>query len=220
MSPQHPNRPKARTALATATLAALLAGLITPVAAASAAPAAEPASITDFTEKVNPFVSTEDDFGQDLPGAQAPNSIIKINPMTTPGRAHSGYDYAETKIAGFTHTNLDGVGGSGGGGDLLVVPTYTQYTSRPSTDSYAKAYSHDAEEATPGYYSVDLTTSNGPIVAEATTDVRTGKDRFTFPKAGPASLVVDLRNNFTSRNGATLDVTVDPRHPSSVQIVW
>ena len=207
MSSLHPTRQRALAALAAATMAALFAGAMTPIAAASAAPAGEPAAITDFTEQVNPFVSTEDDFGQDLPGAQAPNSIIKINPMTTPGRAHSGYDYAETKIAGFTHTNLDGVGGSGGGGDLLVVPTYTQYTARPTTDSYAKAYSHDAEEATPGYYGVDLATSNGAIKAEATTDVRTGKDRFTFPKAGAASLVVDLRNNFTSRNGATLDVS-------------
>src|SRR5690606_11867422 len=118
------------------------------------------------------------------PGAQAPNSLIKINPMTTPDRAHSGYDYAEDQIAGFTHTNLDGVGGSGGAGDLLVVPTYNDYSERPDRDSYAKDYSHDAEEASPGYYSVDLETSQGTIKAEATADTRTGQDRFTFSEAG------------------------------------
>jgi predicted alpha-1,2-mannosidase len=165
------------------------------------------AAAADFTGLVNNFVSTEDDFGQDLPGAEAPSSIVKINPMTTPNRSHSGYDYAEDQIAGFTHTNLDGVGGSGGGGDLLVVPTYTSYTSVPTTASYAKDYSHDAEDAEPGYYGVELATDRGPILAEATTDIRTGQDRFTFPKAGTASLVVDLRNNFTRRTGASIDVT-------------
>src|SRR5690606_17319403 len=100
------------------------------------------------------------------------------------------------------------VGGSGGGGDLLVVPTYETYSSRPTTESYAKTFSHDAEEASPGYYSVDLQTGDGAIRAEATTDVRTGQDRFTFPSAGSASLVVDLRNNFTSRKGASLDVAM------------
>lgn len=174
--------------------------VVTPAAAEPAA-AAEP----DYTEFVNPFVSTEDDFGQDLVGAEAPNSIVKINPMTTPDRSHAGYDYAEDQIAGFTHTNLNGVGGSGAAGDLLVVPTYREYTERPGTNSYAKDYSHDAEEAEPGYYSVDLADEGGSIRAEATTDVRTGEDRFTFSSAGTASLVVDLRNNFTNRKGATLD---------------
>jgi predicted alpha-1,2-mannosidase len=172
--------------------------------------AAEPEPLTNVTSLVDPFVSTEDDFGQDLPGAQAPNSIIKINPMTTPNRAHSGYDYAEDQIAGFTHTNLDGVGGSGGGGDLLVVPTYTTYTQRPDRATYAKDYSHTAEEASPGYYRVDLQTARGPIVAEATADTRTGQDRFTFPQAGTASLVFDVANNFTSRRGAGLDVSTLP----------
>jgi predicted alpha-1,2-mannosidase len=210
-------------------LAALLgAGLVPSGAWAAESAAAEPTAAeptsagataaADFTDLVNTFVSTEDDFGQDLPGAEAPNSVVKINPMTTTARSHSGYDYAEDQIAGFTHTNLDGVGGSGGGGDLLVVPTYVTYTNRPSTGSYAKTYSHATEEAEPGYYGVSLATTTGadgsvtdaagvaPIRAEATTDVRTGQDRFTFPRAGRASLVVDLRNNFTNRRGATLDV--------------
>ncbi|RUR01736.1 glycoside hydrolase domain-containing protein [Labedella endophytica] len=198
-----PTSSLSRRLLAGGLLAAILGSGFAPTAATAAPP---PAAI-DYAELVNTFVSTEDDFGQDLPGAEAPSSIVKINPMTTPGRSHSGYDYAEDQIAGFTHTNLNGVGGSGGGGDLLVVPTYTSYSSVPTTSSYAKDYSHDAEDAEPGYYGVELETARGPILAEATTDVRTGQDRFTFPEAGTASLVVDLRNNFTRRNAASIDVT-------------
>ncbi len=199
--------------LAVGTTVALLgAGL--PMSATAAEPAviapAAASTTIDYSAFVNSFVSTEDDFGQDLVGAEAPNSLVKINPMTVSGRSHSGYDYAEDQIAGFTHTNLNGVGGSGAGGDLLVVPTYESYTSRPGTGSYAKDYSHDAEDAEPGYYGVDLAVAGGAIRAEATTDVRTGQDRFTFPKAGTASLVLDLRNNFTSRRGATLDYATLP----------
>lgn len=192
--------------LALLSTGALPANALQSSVAGPASAATDAAPVTDVTSLVDPFVSTEDDFGQDLPGAQAPNSLIKINPMTTPDRSHSGYDYAEDQIAGFTHTNLDGVGGSGGAGDLLVVPTYVDYTERPSRDSYAKDYSHDAEEASPGYYGVDLETPQGTIVAEATADTRTGQDRFTFPQAGQASIVVDIANNFTNRRGANLDV--------------
>ncbi|MFD2795154.1 glycoside hydrolase domain-containing protein [Promicromonospora vindobonensis] len=193
-----------RLTAAVAAVALVGAGLSSVSPGNQPSAAAAVADETDYAGLVNPFVSTEDDFGQDLVGAEAPNSIVKINPMTAPGRSHSGYDYAEDQIAGFTHTNLNGVGGSGAGGDLLVVPTYQQYTSRPGTGTYAKDYSHADEEAEPGYYAADLTTDAGAIRAEATTDVRTGQDRFTFASAGTASLVVDLRNNFTSRRGATL----------------
>lgn len=185
----------------------LAIGIAATILGAGLVPAAATAAeATDYTDLVNVFVSTEDDFGQDLPGAEAPNSIVKINPMTTPNRSHSGYDYDSDQISGFTHTNLDGVGGSGGGGDLLVVPTYSSYTHRPDRATYAKGYSHDGEDAEPGYYSVDLASEQGGILAEATTDVRTGQERFTFEQAGTASLVVDLSNNFTRRNHATLDV--------------
>jgi predicted alpha-1,2-mannosidase len=205
----------------TLAIAVAAGGLVSGAGAAQGAATQLAAAVTaeDYTQYVDPFVSTEDDFGQDMPGAAAPHGLAKVNPMTTPGRSHSGYDYAETKIAGFTSTNLDGAGGSGGGGDLLVVPTYVDYTKRPDTNSYAKSYSHDAEEATPGYYGVDLTTTQGtdgsisdtagsqPIKAEVTADVRSSFQRYTFPNAGTASLVVDLRNNYTSRVDASLDVT-------------
>jgi predicted alpha-1,2-mannosidase len=186
--------------------------------AAAAVPLAGNDEAIDYTQFTELFTSTEDDFGQDMPGAMAPSGLAKVNPMTTPGRSHSGYDYAEDQIAGFTQTNLDGVGGSGGGGDLLTVPTYVNYTTRPDTNSYAKTYSHEAEEATPGYYSVDLTTTQGtdgsisntpgsaPIEAELTAEVRSALQQYTFPNAGTASLVLDLRNNFTSRVDANLEV--------------
>ncbi|MFE1289847.1 glycoside hydrolase domain-containing protein [Streptomyces sp. NPDC058751] len=181
---------------------------------------------TDYTKLVDPFVSTAGDDGNDLPGAQAPHGLAKVNPMTTPGRNHTGYDYDEDHIAGFTATNLDGVGGSGGGGDLLVVPTSVRYDERPSPGTYAHAYSHDDETATPGHYRVGLgavsgtasavTQDPGTIEAEVTATTRTALERFGFPAGSDPELVLDLANNFTSRTRSTLKATTLPDGTTSI----
>jgi predicted alpha-1,2-mannosidase len=192
--------------LLAATLAAAPAAPALAVSPASSAKAAD-AAARDVSKYVDPFMSTEDDFGQDIPGAYVPNGIVKANPMTAPDRSHTGYDYAQSKISGFTLSNLDGAGGSGGGGDVLVVPTTADYTARPGTNTYAKTFSHDDETAEPGYYQVGLSTDEGTIDAEMTAEVRTAIESFTFPTDGEASLVVDLKNNFTSRISSSLEVT-------------
>ncbi|GHI93726.1 glycoside hydrolase domain-containing protein [Streptomyces olivaceus] len=220
--PDRSKRPPARTAAGTralrAAVAAVLAGALglgalTTGGTAAAAPSA-PASAsgeasggTDYTKLVDPFVSTAGDDGNDLPGAQAPHSLAKVNPMTVPDRNHSGYDYNEDHIAGFTATNLDGVGGSGGGGDLLVVPTSKQYDKRPATSTYAHPYSHDDESASPGSYRVGLGSDAGTIDAEMTATTRTALERYAFPDGARPQLILDLANNFTSRTRSTLDAT-------------
>ncbi|MYX44182.1 hypothetical protein GTW59_24420, partial [Streptomyces sp. SID89] len=195
-------------------------------AAAESTASAGTSGGTDYTKLVDPFVSTAGDDGNDLPGAQAPHGLAKVNPLTTPGRNHSGYDYDEDHIAGFTATNLDGVGGSGGGGDLLVVPTSVRYDSRPAPGSYAHAYSHDDESATPGSYRVGLgalagtgssvTRAAGTIDAEMTATTRTALERYRFPEGAEPRLVLDLANNFTSRTRSTLKATTLPDGTTSI----
>jgi predicted alpha-1,2-mannosidase len=216
------------------TVAALLAGTLCLVALAGAAvPGADSArkssgssSGTDYTKLVDPFVSTAGDDGNDLPGAEAPHSLAKVNPITTPNRNHSGYDYNEDHIAGFTATDLDGVGGSGGGGDLLVVPTSVTYDKRPAPRTYAHSYKHDDEDAAPGYYRVGLgsvsgsasavTQDPGTIDAEMTATTRTALERYTFPAGAKPELVLDLANNFTSRTRSTLKATTLPDGTTSI----
>ncbi len=216
---KRPSRRSARSRPLRSTVAAVLAGTLglaalTGGGTAVAVPLAKPSSAaaetsggTDYTKLVDPFVSTAGDDGNDLPGAQAPHGLAKVNPMTTPGRSHSGYDYDEDHIAGFTATNLDGVGGSGGGGDLLVVPTSAQYDSRPATSSYAHPYSHEDESATPGSYRVGLGSPAGTIDAEMAATTRTALERYGFPDGARPQLVLDLANNFTSRTRSTLEAT-------------
>ncbi|MER5600812.1 glycoside hydrolase domain-containing protein [Streptomyces sp. NPDC002265] len=221
-----------------ATVAALLTGALALAApagggAAAAAPGPTPSAgsggtsgATDYTALVDPFVSTAGDDGNDLPGAQAPHGLAKVNPLTTPGRSHSGYDYDVNHIAGITATNLDGVGGSGGGGDLLVVPTSVRYDKRPAPGTYAHAYRHEDETATPGYYQVGLgsvsgsgtsvTQDSGTVRAEMTATTRTALERYSFPAGAEPELVLDLANNFTSRTRSTLRATTLPDGTTSV----
>ncbi|MFF3560096.1 glycoside hydrolase domain-containing protein [Streptomyces sp. NPDC002574] len=218
-----------------ATVAAFLTGALGLAAlagggAAAAAPGTTSSSGTsagtDWTQLVDPFVSTAGDDGNDMPGAQAPHGLAKVNPLTTPNRNHTGYDYNEDHIAGFTATNLDGVGGSGGGGDLLVVPTSVQYDSRPASGTYAHPYSHDDETATPGYYRAGLgaisgtgssvTQDPGTIKAEMTATTRTALQRYSFPAGSNPELVLDLANNFTSRTRSTMRATTLPNGTTSI----
>ena len=207
-------RPGLLSSAVAGALAATLAVGVLP-GTASAAPATT-ATTDDLASLVDVFVGTEGDFGNDMPAAQAPNGLAKVNPRTTPGRNNTGYDYAQSKISGFTHTNLDGVGGSGGGGDILVVPTSGTYTARPGTGTYAHPFSHDDEEAGPGYYSVGLgnvagtdgaiTTAPGTIEAEVAATTRSGVHRYAFPEGVTPSLVVDLETNNTSRTTSSVEV--------------
>ncbi|MEU7337017.1 glycoside hydrolase domain-containing protein [Streptomyces sp. NPDC007074] len=210
-----------RAAVAVLVTGALGAAALAGGGAAAALPAptksAGTSGGTDYTRLVDPFVSTAGDDGNDLPGAQAPHGLAKVNPLTTPDRNHTGYDYNEDHIAGFTATNLDGVGGSGGGGDLLVVPTSVRYDKRPAPSTYAHTYRHDDESATPGSYQVGLgsvsgtassvTQDPGTVKAEMTATTRTALERYSFPAGSNPELVLDLANNFTSRTRSTMKAT-------------
>ncbi|MFD6178493.1 MULTISPECIES: GH92 family glycosyl hydrolase [unclassified Isoptericola] len=189
------------------------------LASAVVAPLAAPASVaqeetgTDYTRFVNPFIGTQGDHGQDGPGAIAPYGLATVTPTTTPGN-HVGYEYTADTLRGFTNVALDGVGGGGGAGDVLVVPTYRTYTSRPATSSYDKAIrtadGAKDESATAGYYRVGLDESGKDIDAQVTAATRTGVHDYAFGSAGHASLVVDLQHTGNGRRATDLEVGTSP----------
>lgn len=183
---------------------ALLASALLPLTAPAEAAHAEP---TDYSQFVNPFIGTEGDHGQDGPGAFAPYGLATVTPTTSPGN-HVGYEYTASTLRGFTNIALDGVGGGGGAGDVLVVPTYQSYTSRPSTGSYDKAIRKSdgvkAESATAGLYEVGLTESGKEIDARVTAATRTGVHDYAFGSAGHAALVVDLKHTGNGRKATDL----------------
>jgi len=63
----------------------------------------------DVVDWVNPFICTKGDNGQLYPGAVAPFGLVKLSPDTD-GKAHSGYDFAEPYMHGFSHIRIGGTG--------------------------------------------------------------------------------------------------------------
>ncbi|MET9666426.1 GH92 family glycosyl hydrolase [Streptomyces sp. NPDC006475] len=169
-----------RTRTARLLAAVLLAGGLSGPAG-SAVAAGAPAVADDPASLVNPFVGTQN-FGNTFPGASAPFGMVQVSPDTG---GQGGYDYQQNRIHGFSQTHLSGVG-CGVAGELPIMPT-TGAVGSVDPDNYRSEYSHDDEQAEPGYYRVNLTSYG--IDAELTATPRTGWQRYTFPSTGDANVL-------------------------------
>lgn len=141
-----------------------------------------------YTSYVNPMVGTGGT-GHTFPGAVLPFGMVQLSPDTRidgSWEGCSGYYYPDSVIYGFSHTHLSGTGVSDYG-DILLMPALAENNLAKKT--YATGFSHRREQASAGYYAVEL---NNGIRAELTATTRTGIHRYTFPKAGSAYLVLDL----------------------------
>ena len=164
----------------------------------------------DFTQYVNPFIGTSK-MGHVFPGATAPFGMIQLSPQTNfevmfddNGKYNSktyeycaGYQHKDSTIIGFTHTNFSGTGHSDLG-DFLVMPTTGELILDPiktnnGNKGFYSLFSHEDEEATPGYYKVNLDSYN--IKAELTTSDRVGFHQYTFPKSNDAHIILDMVYN-------------------------
>ena len=157
----------------------------------------------DFTQYVNPFIGTSK-MGHVFPGATAPFGMVQLSPQTNfevmfneGGKYNSktyeycaGYQYRDSTIIGFTHTNFSGTGHSDLG-DFLVMPTTGKLVLQPlktkdNNKGFYSTFSHDNEDASPGYYKVDLESYG--IIAELTTSERVGFHQYTFPQFSDVSI--------------------------------
>ncbi|MFI5893588.1 GH92 family glycosyl hydrolase [Actinoplanes sp. NPDC051513] len=165
------------------------------------------AANTDPVDLVNPFVGTEN-FGNTFPGASAPFGMVQVSPDTG---GQGGYDYRQSSIYGFSQTHLSGVG-CGVAGELPIMPTTGAITSVDPA-AYRSAYSHDDEEASPGYYRVGLTRYQ--ISAELTATPRTGWQRYAFPSTAAANILFNTgkanQSVFDSEIHVVGDRTVEGR---------
>ncbi|MFI6544653.1 GH92 family glycosyl hydrolase [Streptomyces prunicolor] len=163
-----------------------------------AVPAAAEASVHgQLTDLVNPFIGTEND-GNTYPGAAVPFGMVQFSPDTG---HNTGYDYSQNHIRGFSLVHLSGVG-CGLGGDLPVLPT-TGDVTQTDYAQYAAEFSHDDEQASPGYYQVGLKSG---IEAELTATARTGVQRYTFPATDKANVLLNAAQSLHS--GVTSKVEV------------
>jgi len=167
-------------------------------------------SATGFTQYVNPFIGTSK-MGHVFPGATAPFGMVQLSPQTNfevmfkkDGTYNSktyeycaGYQYRDSTIIGFAHTNLSGTGHSDLG-DFLIMPTTGNLVLDPlktkeGGKGFYSIFSHNKEEASPGYYKVDLDSYG--IKAELTASDRVGFHQYTFPKSDNAHIILDMVYN-------------------------
>lgn len=149
-----------------------------------------------YTDYVNPFLGTATlwdsiDLGykptrrtwgaEVFPGSSLPNAMVQVSPVTL-FRSGSGYQYEDTVIYAFTHTNK-------GHWNLCHIPILPA-TGNFTADDYCSTYSHNNESAHPGYYQVFL--QRYGINAEMTSTLRCAYHRFTFEARKDKKLIVDL----------------------------
>ncbi|WP_440898860.1 GH92 family glycosyl hydrolase, partial [Actinosynnema sp.] len=169
--------PRGSTALAAAALLVLGAAVPAQAQPSSGSAAEDPVTL------VNPFVGTQN-FGNTFPGASAPFGMVQVSPDTG---GQGGYDYQQGFIHGFSQTHLSGVG-CPVAGELPIMPTTGAVTSTDH-NAYRSAYSHDDEEAEPGYYRVGL--QRYGIGVELTATPRTGWQRYSFPAGASGNVLLN-----------------------------
>jgi len=115
----------------------------------------------------------------------------------------SGYQYDDKTIVGFSHTHFSGTGHSDLG-DFLLMPTVGAVKLNPGTadnpeSGYRSTFSHENEEAHPGYYAVKL--DDYDIEVELTATQRAGLYKYTFPKTDSAHIILDLATGIYNYDG-------------------
>lgn len=145
-------------------------------------------SAQNLTRWVNPFIGTgavqSSLSGNNYPGATVPFGMVQLSPDTreAPDWAQaSGYDYNDSIIYGFSHTRLSGTGASDFI-DILLFPTIS--------DKRKSTFTHQHEQARPGYYQVLL--KDERIQAELTASVHVGVHRYTCSDGDQLKLWLDL----------------------------
>ncbi len=154
-----------------------------------------------LTDYVNPFLGTAtlwetEDLGYErklmdrawgaeiYPGTTLPNAMVQLSPVTQ-FRSGAGYQYEDSVIYGFAHTNK-------GHWNLLHVPMLP-VVGEISPSDYCSSFSHENESARPGYYQVYL--ERYGVNAELTSTLRCGYHKYTFREEDEKSLLVDIRRS-------------------------
>ena len=136
---------------------------------------------------VNPFIGTDED-GHTFPGAIVPFGMVQLSPDNGDHGYNwcSGYHYSSTQIFGFSHTHYSGTGAE----SLCDISVFPLVNAIPTGESTRSEFSHQEEQASPGYYAVMLKSSG--IRAELTATLHCGMHRYTLPESKNVLLRFDL----------------------------
>lgn len=141
-------------------------------------------------DAVDPFIGTAAD-GNTFPGATLPFGMMQWGPDT---KSDGWYHYADKSIRGFSLTHISGAG-CPIYADVPILPWIGELPGSPVALSDAVlSFSHDREQAQPGYYAIDF--DNG-VKVELAVSMRAGIGRFTFPAGVVPSLLIKAGDSAT-----------------------
>jgi predicted alpha-1,2-mannosidase len=171
-------------------------------------------SSANYTKYVNPFIGTGG-HGHVYPGATVPFGMVQLSPDNGRGGWDwcSGYNYSDSLIAGFSHTHLSGTG-IGDLCDISFMPTILPNNfdeQQLNSQSFTTKFSHKNEKAEPGYYAVTL---DNNIKVELTSALRSGIQKYTFPKTDEAYVKLDL--GFAINWDAPLETYIKIESPTRI----
>lgn len=142
---------------------------------------------------VNPFIGTSNSRWMLFPGATMPNGMVKLSPDNQGWVWQGGYDYSIGSIQGFSFIHgwtMAGLLTMPANGDLALNPGTPDAPFKGAGAGYHSRFSHNEEQASPGYYSVYL--RDPRVKAELTATERTGVQRYTFPADPSNRIMVQL----------------------------
>jgi len=142
----------------------------------------------------DPLMGTSESRWMLNPGTSLPFAMVQLSPDNQGNQWKSGYEYNIASIAGFSHIHSWTMAG------LSVMPTVgiinpriypaEEPTTTGSTAGHRSRIDKSTEQASPGYYSVELI--NYKIKTELTSTTRTGFFRLTFPETTEGNVLFNL----------------------------
>jgi putative alpha-1,2-mannosidase len=106
--------------------------------------------------------------GLAFPGSSVPNAMVQLSPITE-FNTGSGYQYEDSVIQGFAHTNK-------GHWNLCHLPVLPVVGAANASGGYSSRFSHATEMAAPGYYGVTLKDYN--VRVRLTSTLRCGLHQY------------------------------------------
>ncbi|MGS2739066.1 GH92 family glycosyl hydrolase [Sinomicrobium sp. M5D2P17] len=114
------------------------------------------------------------------PGSSLPNAMVQLSPVTEYGSG-AGYEYEDSEILGFTHTNK-------GHWNLCNIPVLP--VSGNARHPFSSSFDHKEEDASPAYYEVLLKDYNVKVRLSST--LRCGIHEYTYKDTTDRKVVLDL----------------------------
>jgi len=117
-----------------------------------------------------------------FPGSSLPNALVQLSPITEFSTG-AGYDYADSVVYGFAHTNK-------GHWNLCHLPILPVSGAPDAAGGYSSRFSHATETASPGFYGVTL--ADYQVAVRLTSTLRCGFHEYRYQRPGARQIVFKL----------------------------